>query len=73
MAYINAVKPNFSLSGIVTRPLNAVWNFLIMLAEAHPKMDAIKALNAKSDAQLAARGTDRQAEVRRIFAGQFYL
>ncbi|WP_022703818.1 hypothetical protein [Pseudorhodobacter ferrugineus] len=73
MAYINAVKPSFSLSGILTRPFVAVWNFLILLAEAHPKMTAINKLNAQSDAQLAERGTSREAEIRRIFSGQFYL
>lgn len=73
MAYINTAKPTLSLGGILARPFVAVWNFMIMVAEAHPKMDAINKLNRLSDDQLAARGTSREAEIRRIFAGQFYL
>lgn len=73
MAYINAVKPTISFASIVTRPFVAVWNFLIMLAEAHPRMEAINKLNSQTDDQLAERGTSREAEVRRIFSGQFYL
>lgn len=73
MAYLTTAKPAISLSGIIARPFVAVWNFMLMLAEAHPKMTAVNKLNAMSDEQLAARGTTRADEVRRIFAGQFYL
>lgn len=72
MAYINTVKPTISLSGIITRPLAAVWNFLTLIAEAHPRMEAINKLNALSDEQLAERGTTRHDEVRRIFGGHFH-
>ncbi|WP_156215160.1 hypothetical protein [Pseudorhodobacter antarcticus] len=50
-----------------------MFNVLIAVAEAHPKMQEVSRLNAQTDAQLAARGTTRENEVRRIFAGQFYL
>lgn len=73
MAYITTAKPALSLGSLAARPFMAFWNFLIMLAEAHPKMEAVNRLNQESDADLEARGTDRSAEVRRIFAGQFHL
>jgi hypothetical protein len=73
MAYITTTKPALSLGSIVARPFVAIWNFLIMLAEANPRMAAIAKLNALSDAELEARGTDRSAEVRRIFASQCHI
>lgn len=73
MAYITTTKPTLSFASLAARPFIAFWNFLILLAEAHPKMAAVNKLNAQSDEDLAARGTDRSAEVRRIFAGQFHL
>lgn len=73
MAYITATKPTQSLAGLAARPFIAFWEVLIRMAEAHPKMGAVGALNAQTDEQLAARGTTREQEVRRIFAGQFYL
>jgi hypothetical protein len=73
MAYITTSKPALSLGAFVTRPFVASWNFLVALAEAHPKMEAVNKLSRISDETLAARGTDRSAEVRRIFAGHFFL
>ncbi len=73
MAYITETKPVLLLSSLAARPFVAFWNVMVRIAEAHPKMTAVKALNAQTDAQLAARGTSRTDEIRRIFAGQFYL
>jgi len=68
MAYITETKSTHSLSSLAARPFAAFWNLLIRMAEAHPRMDAVNALNAQTDEQLAARGTTRANEVRRIFA-----
>jgi hypothetical protein len=73
MAYTSIAKPEFRLSTAIARPFVALFDILIAMAEAHPKMQEVSALNAQTDAQLAARGTDREAEVRRIFAGHFGL
>lgn len=73
MAFITTNKPALSLGNLAARPFTGFWNFLIVLAEAHPKMEAVNRLSEQTDEQLAARGTDRSAEVRRIFAGQFHL
>lgn len=73
MAYLTAAKPASSLPGLIARPFVAFWNFLIVVAEAHPKMNAVNKLSEMTDEQLAERGTNRSDEVRRIFAGQFYL
>lgn len=40
--------------------------FLIASAEARPIMQALNALNATSDEQLAGRGLTRDGEIRRI-------
>lgn len=53
--------------------LSALGAMFFTLSEAGPRMDQIRKLNATSDEALAARGTDRAAEVRRIFAGSYYL
>lgn len=73
MAYITTAKPAHSLSSLIARPFVAFWNFLILLAEAHPKMNAVNKLNTLTDEQLEERGTTRSDEVRRIFAGHFYV
>jgi uncharacterized protein YjiS (DUF1127 family) len=69
MAFITTAKSEFSLAATLARPFRGVWNFLVLVAEAHPRMEAVNKLNALSDADLEARGTTRSDEVRRIFAG----
>lgn len=49
-----------------------LFDALCRLGEASPVGRAVDALNAETDADLLARGTTRQLEVRRIFAGRFY-
>ncbi|MFV0302912.1 MAG: hypothetical protein ACK5IP_18925 [Paracoccus sp. (in: a-proteobacteria)] len=53
-------------------PFRAIGHGLIALAEAGPRMAAVRRLNEMSDEQLAARGTTREAEVRRIFGPSMY-
>lgn len=73
MAYITTAKPLSSPSNLLARAANSFWNFLIRAAENHPKMKAVNQLNAQSDEQLAARGTTRVDEVRRIFTSHYYM
>ena len=68
MAFVTTTKPGFHLSTFLARPFVAVFNVLVAMAEAHPRMAQINKLNAISDAELAARGTTRADEVRRLFA-----
>lgn len=73
MAYMTAAKPAGSILHSLATPFVAFWNVLILIAEAHPKMAEVTKLNETSDTELAARGTSRQQEVRRIFAGRMAL
>lgn len=57
----------FSILSLLAKPFVGIWNFLILMAETGPRMEAVRRLNAMSDADLAARGTTRHAEVQRIF------
>lgn len=60
-------------NAITTRPntlrraVSAFWTGLMRLSEYGPMMDEVHRLNSTSDRDLAARGTSREAEIRRIF------
>lgn len=54
-------------------PIGAVGRFLVMLAEAGPRMEEVRRLNAMTDEALAARGLTRAGEVRRIFSDRYYI
>lgn len=73
MTFITAEKPALRLSAIAFRPFAWVWNLLVAISEAHPKMAQVNKLNAQTDEELAALGTTREAEVRRIFSSQSYI
>jgi hypothetical protein len=73
MAYSATAKSLTSPFNLLARAANPFWNMLIRAAENHPKMKAVNQLNAQSDEQLAARGTTRIDEVRRIFTSHYYL
>ncbi|HMO70242.1 MAG TPA: hypothetical protein PKC84_01100, partial [Paracoccaceae bacterium] len=55
------------------RALSGLWNGIVRLAEYGPMMDEVRKLNRLSDEALAARGTTREAEVRRIFGPRMGL
>lgn len=65
----NAPKTSQNLGSLLSAPFRAVGRGLVALAEAGPRMEQVRRLSALSDEELAARGTDRAAEVRRIFTG----
>ncbi len=62
---------NYSLGRLLTAPFGAAWKGLVARAVAGPRLEQVRKLNALSDVYLAARGTTRADEVRRIFGGSF--
>ncbi|THD85095.1 DUF1127 domain-containing protein [Aliigemmobacter aestuarii] len=52
------------------KTLSAIGAALVRMAEAGPQMDSVRRLNALTDAELAARGTNRAEMVGRIFANR---
>lgn len=73
MAYMTVAKPAGNLLHSVAAPFVSFWNLLIAIGESHPMNATITKLNETSDAELAARGTSREQEIRRIFAGRIGL
>ncbi len=59
--------------GLLSRILSGAGHFILSMAEAGPRMAEVRRLNATSDADLAARGTTRLAEVHRIFGPRIHL
>ena len=51
---------------LIAAPFAAFGRLLVRMAEASPRVREIERLNAQSDADLARRGTTRDAEIRRI-------
>ncbi|MBP1807472.1 DUF1127 domain-containing protein [Rubellimicrobium aerolatum] len=56
-----------ALSHTLAAPFRALWSALLLIAEAKGCMAEVERLNRLSDADLAARGTSREEQVRRIF------
>jgi hypothetical protein len=48
------------------RPFAALTEFLTLMVEAGPRTEAIRVLTRTSDETLAARGTTREREIRRL-------
>ena len=55
----------------LTAPFRAIGHFMVLLAEANPRMKALNKLGRTSDETLAAQGTTRESEIRRIM-GLYY-
>lgn len=75
MTQSTTFTPTPSVSGLtraLTLPFRAVWTFFVLLAEANPRMKALNHLSRTSDAELAARGLTRDAEIRRIMGVLMY-
>lgn len=72
MAYAIHPRPLRPIDRLAA-PFRALGRLLIFLAVAGPRMAAIERLNGESDAALAARGTTREAEVRRILGGYGHI
>ncbi len=50
-----------------------IGQFMVLLAEAGPRSDALRRLTYMSDEELEARGTTRDAEIRRIVGVSAHL
>ncbi len=55
-----------NVASVLLAPFRVIGGFMIALAEASPKMQALTRLNTLSDADLAAKGLTRDGEIRRI-------
>ncbi|MDZ4309846.1 MAG: hypothetical protein U1A24_04725 [Cypionkella sp.] len=62
-----------SLGLILAAPFVGFAKLMMLLAEAHTRLQQVERLSATSDAQLAAAGKTRESEMRRIFGLQLYL
>lgn len=51
---------------LLAAPFRALGRFAVLLAEASARSEAARVLSRMSDEELAARGTTRDAEIRRI-------
>lgn len=72
MAFVT-VPPRTRLIDWLAAPFRALGRFLVLLAEAGPRLAALDRLNRLSDEELAARGTTREAEVQRIMGFRSYI
>lgn len=63
-----AARPN-----ALRRAASALWAGLLRLSDHGPLMDEVHRLNCTTDHDLAARGTTREAEIRRIFGPRIGL
>jgi uncharacterized protein YjiS (DUF1127 family) len=61
--------PAFS---VFLKPFVAFGNFLVTLAEQDSRLQAMRALNAMSDEELAQRGIKRDDIVQTVFAGKYF-
>ena len=68
MTYADMTASRPRLLEALLAPFRAVGRGLIWLAENNSRMVAVERLLATTDEELAARGTTRPDEVRRIFA-----
>ena len=60
------------LFAILVAPFRAVFDVLVHIAEASPRMREIQRLQAMSDEDLAARGLTREGIVQHVFRDKFH-
>ncbi len=65
---LNRIAQTPSLLSMLAAPFRMIGRGLVALAEANSRMQAVKQLQELSDEQLAQLGTNRTAEIKRIFA-----
>ena len=54
---------------LIAAPFRSLFEFLVRMAEANPRMVALRTLSETSDAELAARGLTRQGVITTIMGG----
>ncbi|MDB6179437.1 hypothetical protein PAF17_18295 [Paracoccus sp. Z330] len=62
----HGAKSATPILSVLAAPFAAIGRFLVVLAEAQPRMRALQKLNEMTDAELADQGLTREGEVRRI-------
>lgn len=62
-----------SILNVLAAPFTALGRFLVLLAEANPKMRELDRLSRVTDEDLAAKGLTRDGEIRRIMGVNSYL
>ncbi|SMY05887.1 DUF1127 domain-containing protein [Flavimaricola marinus] len=68
MTYADITSGRPNVWAAISAPFRAIGRGLVFMAENNSRMEAVRRLNELTDAELEAKGTDRVAEVRRIFA-----
>ncbi|RNF33849.1 DUF1127 domain-containing protein [Paracoccus methylarcula] len=66
-------RAQFSILNALAAPFTAIGRFLVLLAEANPRMRELDRLSRVSDEDLAAKGLTRDGEIRRIMGVNSYL
>lgn len=54
---------------LIAAPFRSLFEFLVRMAEANPRMVALRTLSETSDEELAARGLTRQGVITTIMGG----
>ncbi len=60
-------RPGFGQTHILTAPFRALGRLIERIDRNDPRLIEVRRLHTMTDAELAARGTDRTREIRRIF------
>ena len=73
MAYITNTAVRGSAFAPVARFFQIIGDALVRIAESNGRLRHVRALEAMSDAELAARGLKREDIVRHVFSDTFYV
>ena len=73
MAFLTATNDQASVPSFLASPFASFFSFLVRIGESSGRGKAVERLGALSDADLEEMGTDREAEVRKIFGAHFHL
>ncbi|MGY9046200.1 hypothetical protein P775_25715 [Puniceibacterium antarcticum] len=73
MSIAATTSTSTSIGHSVGNFFEGILNFLVRIAESNGRMKAVERLNAMSDAELAARGLQREDIVRHVFRDMFYV
>ncbi len=72
MAHTISYTDTYPKAPLFTRMVEGFANWIDTFAENHPRLRAVKALQALSDTQLAERGIKREEIVHHVFRDTFY-
>jgi uncharacterized protein YjiS (DUF1127 family) len=72
MAHAISYTDTYPKAPLLTRIAEGLGLWINTYAENHPRLRAVRALQAMSDAQLAARGIKRENIVHHVFRDTYY-